>query len=249
MPKNITMSSLQRYKKSGGFFQLLSLIETFGVQKREKFLEMIDGESPAWARALREKMLSLERIFTWPDQVVVEVFKRMPPKSQAFALEGLKDDQKAKVMPFFSPSEQRRLTDVLTESKPKPEEVQAVLVKLVEVARKCIQDREIHPEKFDPVLMIPDDFENKIETQYHVAGATTPYAKSDTGASITAAKPEPEQGANLKYDIPAPAASEAANAEVYQLQRTLAGVLKENKSLKEEVKGLQSRLDQIKKIA
>jgi flagellar motor switch protein FliG len=59
------MSSISRYKKAGGFIQLVSLIETFGAPKREKFIEMIDAESPVWAKALRDKMLSIERIFSW----------------------------------------------------------------------------------------------------------------------------------------------------------------------------------------
>ncbi len=139
------MSSLLRYKKSGGFFQLLSLIETFGPQKKEKFLEMIEGESSAWAAALREKMITLERIFSWPDQVIVEVYKRLPVKSQAYAQLGLKDDQKQKVMQFYSQSEQRRLADVMAESQPKPEEIQATLFKMVEVARRMIQERELTP--------------------------------------------------------------------------------------------------------
>lgn len=231
---------------------MLSLIETFGVQKREKFLEMIDGESAPWARALREKMLSLERIFTWPDQTVVEVFKRLPVKSQAFLMEGLKEDQKAKIVPLFSSSEQRRLNDVLTESKPKPEEIQAVMVKMVEVARKAMQEREIHPEKFDASLLIPEDFEIKIDNQY-ATGPTSSYASSDTGASLSsapAAAAEPvSQGAALTYNIPTAPNAETASAEVYQLQRTLAAMVKENKTLKDQVKGLQSRLDQIKKIA
>ncbi|NJL23779.1 MAG: hypothetical protein HC902_00410 [Calothrix sp. SM1_5_4] len=157
------MSSLQRYKKSGGFFQLLSLIETFGPQKKEKFLEMIETESPVWAQALREKMLTVERIFSWPDQVILEVFKQMQPKSMAFALEGLKDEQKERVTVFLSHAEKRRLSDVLTESKPKPEEISATLVKLVEIARRMLQERELHAEKFDDKLLIPEDYENRLE--------------------------------------------------------------------------------------
>jgi cell division protein FtsB len=39
------------------------------------------------------------------------------------------------------------------------------------------------------------------------------------------------------------------SAEVYQLQKNLATVLKENKTLKDEVKLLRGKLEQIKKIA
>ena len=231
------MSSLQRYKKSGGFYQLLSLIETFGPQKREKFLEMIDGESAPWAAAIRDKMLSLDRIFAWPDQVLVEVFKRLPVKSQAFALQGMKDEHKAKIMQFYSSSEQRRLDDVLDEGKPKPEEIQATLLKLVELARKMIHERELNPEKFDAGLVIPEDIESKLESQNNAIPRERRFEAAPVEMPATA--------------HPSHAQTEGTGGvspEMFQLQRTLAALLKENKMLKDEVRSLQSRLDQIKKM-
>ena len=41
------MSMIDRYKKKGGFLQLLNLLETTGGEKREKFLKMIAEENPA----------------------------------------------------------------------------------------------------------------------------------------------------------------------------------------------------------
>lgn len=238
------MSSLSRYKKSGGFFQLLSLIETFGPQKREKFLEMIEQESPAWSKALRDKLLSIERIFSWPDQVVIEVFKQLQPKSQAFALSGLKDEYKTKLDPFFSPSEKRRHQDVLTESKPKPEEIASTMVKLVESARQMLKDRELQAEKFDEGLLIPEDFESQLESG---AAARVPAPSTQSAhAENEASAPHPQV-----QQSPAFAAAPGGDhsAEVYQLQKNLALVLKENKTLKDEVKLLRGKLEQIKKIA
>ncbi len=237
------MSSLLRYKKSGGFYQLLSLIETFGPQKKEKFLEMIEAESAAWAQALRDKMITLERIFSWPDQVVVEVFKHLPIKSQAYALQGLKEEQKAKIIQFYSSSEQRRLNDVITESQPKPEEIQATLSKLIEVSRKMIQDRELSPDKFDAALVIPEDYESKLDSQ-----AGTKFGGSRTSPEQVKLV-TPHALANARAEMGGPAPDGNASAEVYQLQRTLATVLKENKALKDEVKTLQIRLENIKKMA
>jgi hypothetical protein len=237
------MSSLSRYKRSGGFFQLLSLIETFGPQKREKFIEMIEQESPVWAKALREKILTIDRVFTWPDQVITEVFKRLPPKSQAYALTGLKDEYRAKVEQFLSTSEKRRLDDVLSESQPKPDEVASTMVKLLEVSRQMLKDREIHAEKFDDGLLIAEDFESKLEAE---AGGFTPPPPA-------ASEPEaPVPIHQREVQMPPPSAAVGSNdhsAEVYQLQKNLAAVLKENKTLKDEVKLLRGKLEQIKKIA
>ncbi|MGE0526956.1 MAG: FliG C-terminal domain-containing protein [Bdellovibrionales bacterium] len=235
------MSSLLRYKRSGGFNQLLSLIETFGQQKREKFLEMIEAESPVWAEALRNKMLSLERIFSWPDHVSFEIFKQLPPKSMAFALLGLKEEYKVKITSLLSQSEQRRLNDVLSESKPKPDEIASTLVKLVEVARRMLNDRELHPEKFDDGLIIPEDYEAKLEAQQ--ASGSPPSrteATSRPGTSTTAST------AGVADSV---AAGTPVTLDTAQLQRTLSAMLKENKALKEEVRTLRDKLEQIKRIA
>lgn len=244
-----SMSSLLRYKKSGGFNQLLSLIEAFGSQKKQKFLEMIETESGVWANALREKMLSVDRIFTWPDQVVVEVFKALPAKNMAYALQGLRDEQRTRVTQFFSASENRRITDVLTEGQPKPEEIAATLAKLVEVARKMINDKVLYPEKFDVGLIIPEDIEGKLEL-----GSYKPASGADAQAAVaaeahavqaTAAVEKANGGGGPKSAATAP----GQNAEVIQLQRSLATILKENKGLKEEVRALKDKLEQIRKIA
>lgn len=227
------MSSLSRYKKSGGFFQLLSLIETFGPQKREKFLEMIEAESPVWAKALREKMLTLERLFQWPEDTVVTVFKHLPPKSLAYALQGLKEEQRQVVQKYLSVAEQRRLADVLSESQPKAEEIAATLVKVVEIARKMLHEREINPEKFDAKLLIPEDFEARLEDG---GGFTEP-----GGSGVSAAAASASVNAVL--------AQEPSTLETAQLQRTLSLAVKENKALKEEVRLLRDKLEQIRRIA
>ena len=208
------MSSLQRYRKPGGFVQLVSLIETFGPQKRDKFIEMIEGESLAWAAALRDKMLTLERVLGWSDDVCGLILKSLPLKSQAYFLEGIEPAAKARLLQTMSGSERRRLDDILSENNPKPEEVASVLIKFVEVSRRMVQERELSLEKIAPALVIAGDFE----------------AKLDEGAT------------------PAGNAS-GAPTDVVAVQRQLALALKDNKNLKDEVKALRDRLDQIRRIA
>lgn len=82
------MSMISRYKRSGGFVQLLSLIETSSQTKKDRFLEIIRSESVAWADAIEKHSISLERIFSWSDDTVVEVFKSLPLRNMACALKG-----------------------------------------------------------------------------------------------------------------------------------------------------------------
>lgn len=247
------MSSLQRYKKAGGFSQLLSLIETFGPQKKEKFLEMIEQESPVWARTLRDKMVTFDRIFSWPEQVIVEIFKNLQPKTLAFALHGLKPEQKDKILAFFSHSEKRRLEDILTESSPKPEEVASTLVKVVEQTRKMLKERTLHADKFDEKLLIAEDIEVKLEEL-----ATQEQFSSMGGTRAAASGSAPASGGKAPATKPATAAAPApsaaaGNAQVSQdmlmLQRKIHQLTTENTQLREELAVANEKLDQIRKMS
>ena len=53
------MSMISRYKRPGGFVQLLSLIETSTAAKKEKFLEIVRSESESWANAIEQRVLTI----------------------------------------------------------------------------------------------------------------------------------------------------------------------------------------------
>lgn len=232
--------------------QLLSLIETFGPQKKEKFLEMIEEESPTWARALREKMLTFERIFGWPEQVIVDVFKQLQPKTLAFALHGIKPEQKDKILAYFSHAEKRRLDDILSESKPKADEIASTLVKVVETCRKMLKERVLHADKFDSTLIVPEDFESKLEelASHETFQAMSSTPKAEAHAPVTKPPTAAEQVAKMKAEVNVdgtPVDAVRAGLDVIQLQKKVAELLKENKLLKDENHALRQKLDSIKR--
>lgn len=232
--------------------QLLSLIETFGPQKKEKFLEMIEEESPTWARALREKMLTFERIFGWPEQVIVDVFKQLQPKTLAFALHGIKPEQKDKILAYFSHAEKRRLDDILSESKPKADEIASTLVKVVETCRKMLKERVLHADKFDSTLIVPEDFESKLEelASHETFQAMSSTPKAEAHAPVTKPPTAAEQVAKMKAEVNmdgTPVDAVRAGLDVIQLQKKVAELLKENKLLKDENHALRQKLDSIKR--
>lgn len=239
--------------------QLLSLIETFGPQKKEKFLEMIQEESPVWARSLREKMITFERIFGWPEQVIVEIFKQLQPKTLAFALHGIKPEQKEKILAYFSHAEKRRLDDLITESKPKPDEIASTLVKVVETTRQMLKDRALHPDKFDVALIVPEDYEVKLE---EIAAREQFSSMSAPATNVASISPASTAGAGAmsRKEKAVAAASEVnvdqtpvdavrAGLDVIQLQKKVQELMKENKVLKDENHALRSKLEAIRKIA
>jgi hypothetical protein len=222
------MSSLQRYRKPGGFVQLLSLIETFGPAKREKFLEMIEDESGAWATALREKMLTLDRVVQWSDDAVVKVLRTLPIKSQAYAIEAFTPELKARVHAALSHGENRKIADVLSENKPKPDEIASVGAKYLETARRMLMDRDLSAERVDARLVIPDGIEVKLDW----SGANAVLSPTPVPVHV-----EVDRQAAL------------TNNDVTKMRADLKNALRENQALREEVLKLREKLDLVRRAA
>ena len=92
------MAMLDRYKKKGGFVQLLQLIETSPKAKQEQFLSLIASESPAWEEALRKKTITAEKILSWAPEVLAEVVTRLPPLTVSVILHGMASDEVDRIL-------------------------------------------------------------------------------------------------------------------------------------------------------
>ena len=84
------MAMVDRYKKSGGFVQLLQVLETCGAKKREQFMGIISMESPKWAEAINQKMISLEKIVSWKPEILLEILASVNKLAFAVALKGFR---------------------------------------------------------------------------------------------------------------------------------------------------------------
>lgn len=218
--RSFIMSMLNRYKKTGGFVQLVSLIETLGPNKQEKFLNMIQEEDAAWMDAVKQKMLTIDKIFSWSDDTVSEIVRRLPTKSLASAIKALKEDQVKKVFCLMSNSEKRKIEDEIATLSDKPEEAQANVLKLIETTRKMITDTDLRVESFAPEMAIEEGIEAKL-----------------------AAGPKKDKPAPVKEVTP------PITTSVVQLQNMVAALTRENNQLKSEVKLLKQQLEQLKKAA
>lgn len=215
------MSMLNRYKKTGGFVQLVSLIETLGPAKQEKFLSMIQGEDAAWMEAVKQKMLTIDKIFSWSEDTISEIVRRMPTKSLASALKGLKEDQVKKAYALMSNSEKRKIEDEMSSLSDKPEEAQANVLKLIETTRKMIIDTDLRVDSFAPEMIIEEGIEAKL------AAAPTKNAKPTAVKEVTP----------------------PITTSVVQLQNMVAALTRENNQLKSELQLLKQQLEQRKRSA
>jgi hypothetical protein len=220
-----------RYQKSGGFVQLLQLIETCGKQKQDNFLGMIEKEDMRWAQALREKMLTIEKIFSWSDQVLAEIAVRLQQLTLATAMHGLKPEDGERLMQTFSHSQRRNVEDLKKSKSPTPAEISSAYLKILQEVRTMIIQGYLRPEKFAPEMQIPPEFEDKLSKEpifktYQEHSPSVP----DMSGFGSAASPAPQ--------VVAVAPASAGQA-----------LTNENTQLKTQVRLLQDKLIQIKKIA
>ena len=106
---------LDRYKKAGGFAQLLKLIETSGAAKQAKFLDLVRQEDPRWWRTIEKKMLNMDRIFSWGEGPVGEIFVRVQELTLVIAKHGISEEHWEMGMKTFSHGQRRRIEDLAEE--------------------------------------------------------------------------------------------------------------------------------------
>lgn len=230
----LNMGMLDRYKKKGGFYQLLQLLETSPANKREQFLGLIGGESPAWEEALRKRILTITRVYSWDGQYLVEIFSRVQPLTLANALHGNPQEQVEQLLSCLPPISKRKITDLMAESAPTPAEKSTCISKMLTEVRGFVSQGIIRLEKVDPELHIPENIEELLSVN---AFATPTFDTS-----------EPAQKKDSKPNIVGES-EPASQQENEFLKRKVNQLASEVNALKHENSVLKDKLAQIKKIA
>ena len=240
------MSMLDRYRKPGGFYQLVSLVETCPPAKKEKFLELIKAEDEAWAEAVKEKMLDVDRIFSWNDETLAEIFGTLQDLTVAVILHGTNDDLKNRIFTYMTQARKRKIEDLMGSQSPTPTEIASMQVKLIETVRKMAHDGYIRFEKVDPQL----HFDNKIEEQLTKPKTTDISALlKNSDFTIEYENESGNSGKESGSQAASSADAEARLAEILSLKKKLAELSKENAVLRHELSIAKNKLEQIKKIA
>jgi hypothetical protein len=251
------MSMLARYQKAGGFLQLLKLIETCGKQKQENFLKIIEQEDPRWAEAIKSKMITVEKVFSWDAETLAEIAGRLPHITIATALHGISAGEWEKFSQTFSHSQKRAIDDLKNSKNPTAAEISAAYVKIIEEVRTMIKDGYLRVEKFAPELHIEDDVEEAIGKSLPVAAVRSSSAAGPAVDEPTPlrphAAPTPTEASTPTvaptHSAPSGSFDAHAQAELSQLRVKVQSLHHENTQLKNEVKILKERITQIKKLA
>lgn len=239
------MGMLDRYKKKGGFIQLLTLIETSGKQKQEQFLNLIAQESKAWEEGIKKYMLSVDRIMGWQPQFRAEIFSRVQPLTLATVLHGLPPEKLDAVLECMGTSEKRKIMNVISERTPTPGEKATCNMKLITETRGFCMGGVIKLDKVDPEIAIPEN----VEEQLNHANITSQLSSTSSSSSAPG-KPE-----ELVFDLDrhkhtTPSDVKAGTAEEIEfLKKKVNQLVQDNNHMKHELNVARGKLEQIKKIA
>lgn len=226
------MAMVDRYKKSGGFVQLIQVIETCSPKKREQFMTIITDESPAWAEALNQKCITFEKILSWKSEVLLEVLAAVNPLAFSAALKSLSPDALDAFFQKLSHQEKRKIETLMQENNQDANGIASSVMKIISETRALLVQGTLKADKIDANLVIPEEFESILE-------------KGDQSK---------QAGAALSFDGPSAAVSfggnpTAATAEIDKLQKKLLLMSKEIQVLKQENVVMKDKLEKIKKIA
>lgn len=228
------MGMLDRYKKKGGFIQLLQLIETSSKQKQEQFLGIVAQESPVWEAEIRRKTLSLEKILKWNATYLAEIFSRIQTLTLASAFHGTDQEKVDIVFKAITASEQRKFQMTLQEINPTPAEKATSQMKILSETRAMIAQNIIKLDKVDPDMMIPENIEERL---------------SEAGFNAVVTAPATSTEKELKFDAKADAKSDTSREEIEFLKKKVNQLVNENNMLKHELSVFRNKLEQIRKIA
>lgn len=228
------MSMIDRYRKKGGFAQLLNLIETTGREKQEKFMKMIADENPAWEAEIRKRLLSVDKILTWDPRYLAEIFPQVQPLQLAMIVGGLPPEKADLFMKVMTFKEKRQIEEILKEKKPSPGETSAGIMKLFSEIRRMEAEGSLRFEKFDPEMVIPENIEDALGKGINNFTPPTPAAASAAGVST--APPPTGTPANVVE-------------ELSTLRRKLVQLTQENQKLAQDNASMKEKLEQIRKIA
>lgn len=228
------MSMIERYRKPGGFVQLLNLIETTGKDKQEKFLKMIAEESPIWETEVRKRLLTIDKVLSWNPTYLAEIFPRIQTIQLAMIAGGLTPEKLEVFMHVLNFKERKQVEDTLKDKKPSPGEVTSGIMKLFAEIRKMESEGSLKFDKFDPDMVIPEDIEEKL----------------GRGFAIHISPKEIEETVQSANSQPGgPAIPAAVLDELSGLRKKLVTLTQENQKLTADNKQMKEKLEQIKKIA
>lgn len=243
------MGMLDRYKKKGGFNQLLNLLETSNKTKQDQFLNLIQQENPNWEEALKKRILTIDKIIAWDKESTSEIITRVQPLTLAVALRHFSEEKRDSILNVLTQGEKRKIQNLVSETNPNPAEIATCISKIVTEVRTLVQQGIIKLEKIDPEIAIPENIEDLLSQKSQLN-----FINFEKPAETKAA---PDGDAETTLDFSGASRNkpvieekhETSKDELEFLKRKVNTLVQENGQLKQELAVIRNKLEQIKKIA
>ncbi|MCS6838553.1 MAG: hypothetical protein NZ480_06865 [Bdellovibrionaceae bacterium] len=157
------MSSLERYKKKGGFLQLLSLVESSEPAKAERFLQLIQQEGEPWVAMILKKRLTLEKVSRLPERVISEALEVLPANVLAVAYWKEPEEVRQQVFQKLSPVLKKKIENAFRDiHDPRPGDIISCQIRIFQSVRQTLHNGSIPQNLIPEDLRIPNDIEDQL---------------------------------------------------------------------------------------
>lgn len=221
------MSVISRYKKKGGFIQLLQLVETSGISKQEKFLSLIEEDSPNWGKAVREKLLTIDRLMAASDEGIQHIFSKLKILTIASASFGFPKDKWERILSLLDNPTQKKIQEQIEVIQPSDNEISNSIVQIFSEIRRMTEGESRLLSWISPEINVNEAFENEL---------------LGTADTSTMAKED------LSTDKPV-TGNVDADDEIFRLRKKVKDLQSEVDRLKSLNLDMKSKIDKIIKIA
>lgn len=147
------MALLQRYRRKGGFEQLLKLIEGSTPKKKEQLLKLIEEEDAGWAEMLKVKSLDIDKIFSWEPVYLKDIIHNMKPRILGISLIGQDQSVLDKVASVLTEIKWAEVSDYLGDNYSEGE-IHAAQNQLIQTTRSLEEQGYIRFQDIDPALVL-----------------------------------------------------------------------------------------------
>lgn len=145
---------LTRFRKNGGFYQLLTLLESCDRDRQEQLLKLISMEDPGWARLAKLKLLTVARVLGWPERILGEIIPQIPYPIVVNLYLGLDAPARARFETSLPPEWRRKFQSDIEGAKPAEAERFAAGVTLLQTVRELAAQGLLRFSEFDPDLEV-----------------------------------------------------------------------------------------------
>lgn len=146
------MSMLLRYRKEGGFQQLVTLLETSSTSRRQDLFLAIQKEDPAWGALLKTKVLTTDRIFSWREDFIRKILLGLDPRTLALVVGSLESQARERALNVLGSPLREEWSEFRAEKHAPQEEIEAAHLKLIQHVRELDRKKALSLEEADPAL-------------------------------------------------------------------------------------------------